>query len=154
MTELENARAYLAESQDYLRDIRRQTPAWAAPGLIGRAESGVLAALSWVWDAQERSGFNRRRREERCMEMNFAVGDTVILARLPPEVPATDDLGTLERALQRQSLIAIIGRTARILSVMGCEICAFTGLPLCAIEVEGGQQLWASPDMLDQITTH
>jgi hypothetical protein len=38
--------------------------------------------------------------------MNFAVGDTVIFARLPPEVPLTDPLGTPARELERRSLVA------------------------------------------------
>lgn len=51
MTELERARAHLRASQNDLAKIRG---AGMPPWIIGFAEGNVLAALSWVWEEQEK----------------------------------------------------------------------------------------------------
>lgn len=55
MTELEQARAHLLECQDLLHAARKL--AWCIDGqrMALEYEKYVLAALSWVWDAQERA---------------------------------------------------------------------------------------------------
>lgn len=56
MTEVEQARAHLKERQEALKLLR------ISPDRVYRraeAECMVLAALSWLWDAQERAGLNR-----------------------------------------------------------------------------------------------
>jgi hypothetical protein len=67
MTELEEARAHLRECQASLQEARGSftveiglcsvpmTKPPAAPEITARCERAVLAALSWVWDAQERA---------------------------------------------------------------------------------------------------
>lgn len=53
MTELEEARAYLRERQEVLSRCRRMSePIYVRR----RCETAVVAALSWVWDAQEHAG--------------------------------------------------------------------------------------------------
>ena len=54
MTELERARAHLRECQRILYSQRRAWPHLCQGEMLSRDESNVLAALSWVWDAQER----------------------------------------------------------------------------------------------------
>lgn len=51
-TELNRARAYLLSNQHWLEVVRRGPP---KTDLLWSAENGVLASLSWVWDAQERA---------------------------------------------------------------------------------------------------
>jgi leucyl aminopeptidase (aminopeptidase T) len=52
MTELEHARTYLRKAQRSLADRRAYR---CVRTVIEEAENMVLAALSWVWDAQERA---------------------------------------------------------------------------------------------------
>jgi hypothetical protein len=60
MTELEQARAHLRQCQSQLATLRQRvgTAIMAGhpviPGYLDGAYALVLAALSWVWDAQER----------------------------------------------------------------------------------------------------
>ncbi len=67
MIELERARAHLLRCQEILCERRRVT-GWAnyyydsiaSPNkYIERAEDSVCAALSWVWEEQEREGTDR-----------------------------------------------------------------------------------------------
>lgn len=53
MTELERARAHLRYCQDALATYRRNGIRYLVPG----TEACVLAALSWVWEEQERLSF-------------------------------------------------------------------------------------------------
>lgn len=65
MTELEEARAHLRVCQETLSLARRKAAEmqgglgpWGiknSSGWIAKCETAVLAALSWVWDAQERA---------------------------------------------------------------------------------------------------
>jgi hypothetical protein len=59
MTELESARAHLRHCQAELKHAREvsvfEQGSWWPQGLRSNAEAAVLAALSWVWDAQERN---------------------------------------------------------------------------------------------------
>ena len=52
MTELEQARAHLKWAQDFLS---RRRGVHAHGAALEEAMRTVLAALSWVWDAQERA---------------------------------------------------------------------------------------------------
>ena len=60
ITELEQARAHLRQAQNRLAGHRAAgfnqfwVPATADPDCFAREKADVLAALSWVWDAQER----------------------------------------------------------------------------------------------------
>ncbi len=58
ITELEQARAHLTLCQETLRILRAAPKRYVRrrdhAGIVGEAKSSVLAALSWVWDAQER----------------------------------------------------------------------------------------------------
>jgi len=58
MTELEQARAYLRACQAKLRYARDVSVfidgQWYPGNMKANAERAVLAALSWVWDAQQR----------------------------------------------------------------------------------------------------
>lgn len=58
MTELERARAHLFAVQHTLAMHRRDGSAWT-PWF----ESCVLAALSWVWDEQQKSDLAERKAE-------------------------------------------------------------------------------------------
>jgi hypothetical protein len=58
MTELERARAHLAFCQDDLHYCRGNLP--YSRGAYKAAERHFLAALSWVWDAQERASTDIR----------------------------------------------------------------------------------------------
>jgi hypothetical protein len=64
MTELEQARAHLRQTQNRLAGHRaagfNQFFVYAKddPDCFARKKADVLAALSWVWDAQERAGVN------------------------------------------------------------------------------------------------
>jgi hypothetical protein len=55
MTELEQARAHLCFAQSELYRIRTLPESYLTPVWIKYATGSVLAALSWVWDAQERA---------------------------------------------------------------------------------------------------
>ena len=61
ITELEQARAHLRQAQNRLAGHRAAgfnqfwVPATADPDCFAREKADVLAALSWVWDAQERA---------------------------------------------------------------------------------------------------
>jgi len=58
MTELEQARLWLRIVQGVLQRERAVYAHYGAHGtapLVRAAECAVLAALSWVWDAQERA---------------------------------------------------------------------------------------------------
>jgi hypothetical protein len=72
MTELEKARAHLRECQTDLRKYREKVGILVPPGVNSRQfvrewrvyerkrrENAFLAALSWVWDAQERDPTHR-----------------------------------------------------------------------------------------------
>lgn len=72
MTELEHARTHLHETQSALQNARSSDLPWAKT-----AENHFLAALSWVWDAQERS----RERDWRKMTQEEIFAD--ISALLP-----------------------------------------------------------------------
>lgn len=52
MTELERARAHLLDCQTWLARLRRNFSLFE--GAVNRAELDVLAALSWVWEEQDR----------------------------------------------------------------------------------------------------
>ena len=58
MTELEQARAHLRDCQKALKHARDvsvfEQGQWWPENMKANAERAVLAALSWVWDAQER----------------------------------------------------------------------------------------------------
>lgn len=55
MTDLERARVHLQDCQEWLADVRA-APFVLAQGLyLGKAENAVLAALSWVWEEQEKA---------------------------------------------------------------------------------------------------
>lgn len=78
-TEVEDARSHLVNCQHHLRQRRhgrgvemmvKEMRAVAMCALIAEAEREVLAALSWVWDAQERAGLNR----------DINVGDIITLS--------------------------------------------------------------------------
>jgi len=64
-SELEQARAHLREAQELLRCARCDPEGitaglWKLPPDAARnAERQVLAALSWVWDIQQRLGLGR-----------------------------------------------------------------------------------------------
>lgn len=64
MTELERARTYLLRCQTKLWNVRRDSVfeegQWWPNKAMPNAEDAVLAALSWVWEAQERAGANHR----------------------------------------------------------------------------------------------
>jgi hypothetical protein len=57
-TELEQARAHLRDCQKALKHARDvsvfEQGQWWPENMKANAERAVLAALSWVWDAQER----------------------------------------------------------------------------------------------------
>ena len=59
MTELEQARAHLRDCQKALKHARDvsvfEQGQWWPENMKANAERTVLAALSWVWDAQERT---------------------------------------------------------------------------------------------------
>ena len=59
MTELEQARAHLQDCQKALKHARDvsvfEQGQWWPENMKANAERTVLAALSWVWDAQERA---------------------------------------------------------------------------------------------------
>lgn len=60
MTELERARAHLRICQEHLKWARADTAAMASPptsDFLTRIENHVLAALSWVWEVQEKERF-------------------------------------------------------------------------------------------------
>ena len=60
MTELEQARAHLRRCQFILaRDRKSCGSTEVDKGILIASEWGVLAALSWVWDAQERDRMSR-----------------------------------------------------------------------------------------------
>jgi hypothetical protein len=53
MTELERARAHLRQAQAVLAFARNHcVKSWSVNSSL---ETNVLAALSWLWDAQERA---------------------------------------------------------------------------------------------------
>lgn len=54
MTELERARAHLLDAQILLSHSRRDPQLRSAPRAMRLVENGFLAALSWVWECQER----------------------------------------------------------------------------------------------------
>lgn len=63
MTELELAREHLRNCQDHLGYARLNLfPYSGSKKHLRGMEVRVLAALSWVWDAQERGGYNAKRR--------------------------------------------------------------------------------------------
>jgi hypothetical protein len=59
MTELEQARAHLRDCQKALKHARDvsvfEQGQWWPENMKANAERAVIAALSWVWDAQERA---------------------------------------------------------------------------------------------------
>ena len=65
ITELEEARAHLRERQSDLYSARcalaETDPVAEAGYIIKNCEVSVLAALSWVWDAQERDVFHQMK---------------------------------------------------------------------------------------------
>lgn len=71
VTEIECARTHLQQCSHVLAVRRRATQygnTEAHRAVVRVAEFHVLAALSWVWDAQERAGLNA---------IHIRVGDTV-----------------------------------------------------------------------------
>lgn len=61
--ELKQARTHLGKCQKELGERRfemagRRLRRYSFPSEVRSAEADVLAALSWVWDAQERAGLN------------------------------------------------------------------------------------------------
>ena len=58
MTELEQARAHLRDCQKALKHARDvsvfEQGQWWPENMKANAERAVIAALSWVWDAQQR----------------------------------------------------------------------------------------------------
>jgi hypothetical protein len=63
MTELERARKLLRENQDALALERLDQDAYGDDHRVRYYEDCVLAALSWVWDAQQRSRRSRVKKE-------------------------------------------------------------------------------------------
>lgn len=66
MTELDQARAHLRRCQAVLRDLRCGQPHSDAIYQLARTQAShdsLLAALSWVWDAQDRAKEQRAREE-------------------------------------------------------------------------------------------
>jgi len=83
MTELEEARAHLREWQEQLSDNRKhiQFIRYGRRDALNDLkwfERQVCAALSWVWDAQERAGVNKGPLEICTLDGGtINVGDTI-----------------------------------------------------------------------------
>lgn len=54
MTELERARKHLSQCQAVLAFRRNDPISVDFPCVLRQGENGVLAALSWVWEEQEK----------------------------------------------------------------------------------------------------
>lgn len=59
MTELEEARAHLKFTRELLARARFSAADWFPDDWGQQCERGYLAALSWVWDAQEREALEK-----------------------------------------------------------------------------------------------
>jgi uncharacterized glyoxalase superfamily metalloenzyme YdcJ len=69
MTELEKARAFLRKRQIDLRQARKLAGMWPSRSnfrseYLEAREAEYLAALSWVWDAQERELADNASRDD------------------------------------------------------------------------------------------
>jgi hypothetical protein len=76
VTELERARQHLCQRQDGLRRARAMgiRPGELIDSAMRRIEADYLAALSWVWDAQER---------ERAVQLDGVLISVVRVQRRP-----------------------------------------------------------------------
>lgn len=139
MTELEQARAHLASRQERLARSRKGEYVEDFGGYIShemlvrertRLTNEVLAALSWVWDSQERA-FVQAAKEEPI------IGQWVRVIKTPEQ--------TVLPTLDWDSLIGKFGRVTH-------RNCDAKGRLLFAVQMEDrGPGFWASCDMIEVV---
>lgn len=90
MAELEQARTLLRENQERLALVRRDQASgvgYADAECVRYHENCVLAALSWVWDAQQRASPMTAEVGDLMMMPDGTVTRIIAISRHTPTIP-------------------------------------------------------------------